>query len=228
PSDDRVLRSRRLPQAELVRRLPPVAGLSDAHRLVPERQTRSRPLRVRDDRARRGRGSFPSYGAGRGSPLGCNDLPIAPKDSSSSELGPRGADGGRLSGRRLSSRVWDLLGLRVRDRGCRTGTSSQLDVRNQPCRDEGDEADRSRDYEHRLNGLCVGGNETVMQSWWQLVQNRWRDARGVQPVRQLGTVQVPRQIAHEHVGEDASEDRSPERAADRAEERGARSGDPEL
>ena len=55
-ADDRVLRSRRRAQAVVVRRLPAVARLPDAHRPVPRGPPRPRPVRERDDRPRRRRG----------------------------------------------------------------------------------------------------------------------------------------------------------------------------
>ena len=65
----RGVRPGRRSQVELVRRLPPLAGLPDAHRSIPAGASRSGRLRVRDHRARGCRGSLPQDGTGRGAPL---------------------------------------------------------------------------------------------------------------------------------------------------------------
>ena len=56
-------------EAEVVRRLPPVARLPDAHRPLPRRAARPRALRERDHRPRRHRRRVPQDGARRGAAL---------------------------------------------------------------------------------------------------------------------------------------------------------------
>ena len=73
PSDDRVLRARWTAQAQLVRRLPPVARLPDADRPLSAGPARPGPFRVRDHRPRGRRGGLPPDGARRGAPLGRGD-----------------------------------------------------------------------------------------------------------------------------------------------------------
>ena len=72
--DDRLLRTRRRPQAVVVRRLPAEPRLPAAHRPLPAGSLRPRPLRLRDDRARRRRGGLPQDGARRGAALRRDDL----------------------------------------------------------------------------------------------------------------------------------------------------------
>ncbi len=56
-------------EVELVRRLPAVARLPDAHRPLPPGSARPRPVRQRGDRPRRRRGGLPQDGARRGAAL---------------------------------------------------------------------------------------------------------------------------------------------------------------
>ena len=70
-------------EAELVRRLPPLARLPHARRPLPGRPARPRPLRERDHRHRRGRGRLRPHAARRGAAVGRRPLtpvalPLAP------------------------------------------------------------------------------------------------------------------------------------------------------
>ena len=229
-SHDRVLRSWRAAQAELVRGLPSLSRLPDADRSVSgtavSTSTASFPRPSRSTTSRR---PSTAWSGGRCCARWSSWRPKTNRRlrRARSEW-PASPAWGRLAPGRVGGRRASPCGLRARGRGAGFKSSAQLDMGDEPSRQEGDEPDRRRDHEDGLDRLGVGGADAVVDRRRQLVQDRRCDARDGEPGRQLGAVEMAGKIADENVREDRTEDGRPEGTPDRAEEGSSRGGDSEL